>query len=171
MKLLMTIMIAALAMGLLGCGGAGVDGRAPHIYDDAKQMVREAKAGIEQMDIEEFKVKMDSEDVFFLIDVRESDEYFEDTIPGAVNIPRGVLEFSIADAKFWDSEGFFAPEKTDEIIIFGYKVERGPLAAETLVKMGYTNVKDLYGGWVVWDQGPEALDVEEEVVEEGGCGG
>jgi rhodanese-related sulfurtransferase len=45
------------------------------------------------------------------------------------------------------------------------------LAAETLVKLGYTNVRHLYGGWVVWEGGPEALDVEEEVVEEGGCGG
>jgi len=42
---------------------------------------------------------------------------------------------------------------------------------ETLVKLGYSNVKHLYGGWVVWEEGPEALEVEEEVVEESGCGG
>lgn len=171
MKTLVAVILAALAAGLVGCGGAGVEGRAPKLYDDAQQMVREAKSGIAQIDVEEFKVKMESDDVFILIDVREPGEYDEDNIPGSVNIPRGILEFTIADEKFWDGEGLFAPEKDEEIIIYGHKVERGPLAAETLVKLGYTNVKDLYGGWIVWDQGSEALEVEEEVVEESGCGG
>jgi rhodanese-related sulfurtransferase len=171
MKILITVILAALAAGLVGCGGAGIEGRAPKLYDDAKQMVQEAKSGVAQIDIEEFKIKMESDDVFILIDVREPHEYDEDNIPGSVNIPRGTLEFTIGDGKFWDGQGLFAPEKDEEIIVYGHKVERGPLAAETLVKLGYTNVKDLYGGWIVWDQGPEALDVEEVVVEESGCGG
>lgn len=156
--------------GFVGCGGAGIDGRAPKLYDNAEQMVREARAGIDQIDIERFRAKMDSDDIFIVIDIREPSEFDEGNIPGSVNIPRGVLEFWIADEKFWDEEGLFAPEKNEEIIIYGYKTRRGPLAAETLVRLGYTNISDLYGGWIVWDKGPEALEVEEEVVEESGCG-
>ncbi|MBN2185256.1 MAG: rhodanese-like domain-containing protein [Candidatus Krumholzibacteriota bacterium] len=171
MKIINTIFLTVLIASIAGCGGAGIDGRAPKLYADAKQMVREAQAGVDQINIDEFKAKMESDDVFFIIDVREPYEYDEDNIPGSVNIPRGLLEFQIADKKFWDAEGLFAPEKGEEIIVYGYKIERGPLAAESLVKLGFTNVKDLYGGWVVWEKGPEALEVEEEVVEEGGCGG
>jgi len=170
MKLFTLFTIAALAIVFSGCGGAGIEGRGPKTYENAGQIVTEAKAGVDRIEIDAFKVKMDSDDMFVVIDVREPDDYYEDSIPGAINIPRGILEFKIADEKYWDSEGLFAPGKDEEIIVYGHKVDRGVLAAETLVKLGYKNVKHLYGGWIVWTEGPEALDVE-EVVEEGGCGG
>ncbi len=155
---------------LVGCGGAGIDGTAPHVYEDAKEMVREAKAGITEISIEDFRTKMDGDDPFILIDVREPGEYDESNIPGSISIPRGVLEFKIANEKFWDDEGMYVPEKDEEIIVYCKKGELGALAAETLVILGYTNVKSLAGGWVVWEYGPEALEEEEEEVEEAGCG-
>lgn len=171
MKTLSTVLILALPVVLAGCGGSGIDGRGPKVYENAKQMVAEATAGIDRMDIEQFKVKMDSDDIFTIIDVREPNEFDEDNIPGSINIPRGLIEFKIADEKYWDAEGLFVPEKNEEIIVYGHKIERGALAAETLVKLGYSNIKHLHGGWVVWEKGPEALEAEEEVVEESGCGG
>ncbi len=166
-----TVLLLALSMFMLiGCGGSGIDGRSPHVYDSAKEMVSEAKAGVDKIDIDAFKLKLDSDEMFIIIDIREFEEYDAGNIPGAVFISRGLLEFKIGDEAFWDDEGMFAPERDEEIIVYGDKIDRGAMAAETLNKLGYTNVKYLYGGWVVWEHGPEALDVVEEVKVEEGCG-
>ena len=170
MRILLLISLLALFAALAGCGGSGIEGRGPAACADAKEMVAKAKAGVDQIDIEEFNVLMDSDEYFTIIDVREADEFDEGSIPGAINIPRGILESKIADSRYWDSEGLFVPEKDEVLILYGHKIDRGVLAAETLVKLGYSNVRHLYGGWVVWTEGPEAVEVE-EVVEEGGCGG
>ena len=170
MRILLLISLLALFAALAGCGGSGIEGRGPAACADAKEMVAKAKAGVDQIDIEEFNVLMDSDEYFTIIDVREADEFDEGSIPGAINIPRGILESKIADSRYWDSEGLFVPEKDEVLILYGHKIDRGVLASETLVKLGYSNVRHLYGGWVVWTEGPEAVEVE-EVVEEGGCGG
>ena len=170
MRIFALISLLALAVALAGCGGAGTEGRGPASCSDAKQLVTNARAGVDEILIDEFNDLLDSDEYFTIIDVRESDEYDEGCIPGAINIPRGLLEFKIADEKYWDSEGLFVPEKDEAIIVYGHKVDRGVLAAESLAKLGYKNVRHLYGGWVVWTEGPEAVEVE-EVVEEGGCGG
>ena len=168
MKIKTIMILLALAL-LINCGGAGIDGRAPKVYPDAKAIVAEAKKGVEKIEIEEFKQKIDDEEMFLLIDVREPAEFEEDNIPYSINIPRGVLEFKISDDKFWDSEGLFSPDKGEEIIVYCKKWSRAPLATETLIKLGYTNVRYLYGGMTVWLKGPDALEVE-EVAEVSGCG-
>lgn len=161
--------LAALAL-LVGCGGAGIDGTAPRVYGNAKEMVAEAKVGISEISVDGLKVKMENEEEFFLIDVREPDEYYEGSIGGAFLLPRGLLEFQIGDEGFWDSEGMYAPGKDEEIVIYSAKGRRGALATEALVKLGYSNVRNLVGGWIVWEYGPEALEEEEEKPEESGCG-
>ncbi len=169
MKIKLIMMLVVLAL-LMNCGGAGIDGRAPKVYENAKAMVAEAKKGVEKMTIDEFNVKMESEDIFVVIDVREPGKYDEDNIPYSINIPRGLLEFKIADEKYWDAEGMFPPEKSDEIIVYCKKFSRGPLAVESLIKLGYTNVKYLYGGMTVYLHGADSLEEEDEPVEESGCG-
>lgn len=170
MRVLSLILLPALAVAFAGCGGSGIEGRGPAACADAKELVAKAKAGVDQIEIDEFQALMDSDEYFTIIDVREADEFDEGSIPGAINIPRGILESKIADSRYWDSEGLFVPEKDEAMIVYGHKIDRGVLAAETLVKLGYSNVRHLYGGWVVWTEGPEAVEVE-EVIEEGGCGG
>lgn len=170
MRLLSLISLLALLVALAGCGGSGIEGRGPAACADAKELVAKARAGVDQIDIDEFNALLDSDEYFTIIDVREADEFDEGSIPGASNIPRGLLESKIGDSRYWDGEGLFVPEKDEMIIVYGHKVDRGVLAAETLVKLGYSNVRHLYGGWVVWTEGPEAVEVE-EVIEEGGCGG
>ncbi len=170
MKVLSLISLLALLAALAGCGGSGIEGRGPAACVASKQMVAKARAGVDQIDIDQFNALLESDEYFTIIDVREADEFDEGSIPGAINIPRGILESKIANAKYWDSEGLFVPEKDEAMILYGHKIERGVLAAESLVKLGYGNVRHLYGGWVVWTEGPDAVEVE-EVVEEGGCGG
>jgi rhodanese-related sulfurtransferase len=170
MRVLSLISLLALLAAVAGCGGSGIEGRGPAACADSKEMVARARAGVDEILIDEFNTLLDSDEYFTIIDVREADEYDEGSIPGSINIPRGILEAKIADSRYWDSEGLFAPEKDEMLIVYGHKIDRGVLAAETLARLGYINVRHLYGGWVVWTEGPDAVEVE-EVVEEGGCGG
>jgi rhodanese-related sulfurtransferase len=169
-KLSMGLAIAAL-IGFIHCGGAGIDGTAPRVYENAKKMVAEARAGITEISVEALKISIENEEEFILIDVREADEFDEGSIPGAFNLPRGLLEFKIASESFWDGQGMYVPEKNEEMILYCKKGGRGALATEALVKLGYKKVRNVAGGWVVWEYGPEALEEEEEKPEEGGCGG
>jgi rhodanese-related sulfurtransferase len=166
----MRFVAASLLVLLVGCGGAGIDGAAPRVYGGADEMVTEARLGIPEISADDLRGKIDNEDMFFLIDVRGWDEADSGAIDGSFLLPRGVLEFRIADEDYWDSEGMFVPEKGEELILYSNRGKRSALAAEALIKLGYGNVKSLAGGWVVWAYGPDALEIEEAKPEEGGCG-
>ncbi len=169
-KPIIALLVATVA-AFAGCGGAGIDGTPPRVYEDGNAMVAEALKGISETSADELRAKIENEEMFVLIDVREPDDYWEECIDGAINIPRGLLEFKIRDKRFWDDEGMYVPEKDEEIIVYSGKGKRGVLATQALVMLGYENVKNLCGGWVVWKFGPDALDAVEEAPEEGGCGG
>ncbi len=170
MRMPMIALFVALTAGLVGCGGAGIGGSPPHVYSDGNAMVAEALKGISEISADDLRAKLEKEEMFLLIDLRDSEEYWEECIDGAFNIPRGVLEFRIGDKRFWDDEGMYVPEKDEEIIVYCENGKAGALAAQTLMMLGYGNVQSLYGGWVVWKFGPEALDAVEAEPETGGCG-
>jgi rhodanese-related sulfurtransferase len=76
-----------------------------------------------------------------IVDVREKDEWDEEHIPGAVRISRGMLELDIED-KF--------PDRATTIICHCGGGGRSALAAESLQKMGYKNVRSMTGGFKAW---------------------
>jgi hypothetical protein len=80
------------------------------VYDSPEQMVAAAKEIITEIPVEDFKNIYTSDDIF-IIDVRTAAEHNEAAIPGAVNIPRGVLEFRIGQEETWESAGKNPPEK------------------------------------------------------------
>lgn len=170
MKSIQIIGLLFILLIFIGCGGAGIKGNAPKTYDDVKSMTADIKAGVERMPIDEFKSLFESDDMFILIDIRELSEYEEGNIPGAMHIPRGLLEFKIGNEQFWDSEGMFVPEKDEKIIVYGEMIDRAAYAAETLNELGYKNTKYIHGGWTAWVHGPEAIVEEEVVVKAVGCG-
>ncbi len=88
-----------------------------------------------------------------VIDVRESDEFREGHIPGAIHIPRGFLELRIESK---------VPDKGSAIVLHCAGGVRSLLAAETLQKLGYTDVKSMAGGYAKWIE--EALPFEKPVV-------
>ena len=94
---------------------------------------------------------MESEEVFSVIDVRQSNEYFYGFIPGAVNIPRGSIEFNIGEEAFWETEGLYLPKKDETLIVYCKKGQRSALAAQTLMQMGYKKVLVLEGGYKNWE--------------------
>lgn len=144
----------------------------------AEDIVVQAMEGLEIITSQELKVMMDSLDVFYLVDVREMNEYAYGFIPGAINIPGGVLIFKMDNEEFWDQEMIYAPEKTDKIIVYCKKGKRSVIAANYLERLGYENVKFLDGGWKAWEMAypleyDENLDIlgggHDDHADEGGC--
>jgi rhodanese-related sulfurtransferase len=142
MKSIFGIAILLLTM-LSACNRVG-----PQNLDE---MIVEAKKHVDAITAEQLKEKLDNGDMILLIDVREPSEFNAGYIPGSVNIPRGVIEFKIGNEAFWDAAFLYLPEKDEEIIAYCKKGKRGLLAAETLKKLGYTNVTYLDGGWKKWE--------------------
>ena len=108
----------------------------------AKQLVEDAKKDICEVSVSEAKDLFDKGGNLFL-DCRTSKEYKMGHVPGAVNIPRGLLEFKI------DKQ---IPDRETAIIMYCKTGGRGCLATCTLCKMGYKNVKNMDGGWQAWEK-------------------
>ena len=87
-----------------------------------------------------------------LIDIREAAEFQRGFIPGAVLLPRGLLEFEIHSlvARYSGDQGSAAEDTP--IVLYCGTGGRSALAAETLNRMGYTDVTSLDGGIVAWAQ-------------------
>lgn len=84
-----------------------------------------------------------------VIDIREPDELKQTgTIAGAVNAPRGMLEF-YADPSLPYHKPEFDKEK--RIILYCASSGRSALAVKTLKEMGYTNVAHIDGGIKAWE--------------------
>lgn len=116
------------------------------MHPSAMQRVRDAKKRIENLSVDE--VAQELERGALLVDLRESEERRErGTIPGAVHMPRGMMEF-YADATL----PYHRPELTPErrIILHCASGGRSALAADLLRDMGYTNVAHLDGGMNAW---------------------
>jgi len=120
-------------------------------YNTVDDMVVEAQAQTKAISVEQLNEKIDNGDMILLIDTREPNEFNAGYIPGAVNIPRGVLEFKIDDEGFWDEAMLYMPEKNEEIVVYCKKGKRSILAAKALQDLGYTNVYFLTDGWKKWE--------------------
>ena len=99
-----------------------------------------SSASYDQISGAEAKALMDSESGYIIIDARTQSEYDEGHIPGAVLIP----EYEIADRA--EKE---LPDKDQLILVYCRSGRRSKIAAEELVKLGYTNVKE-FGGIIDW---------------------
>ena len=112
----------ALPFGCVGCSDGG-------------------SATYEQISGAEAKALMDSESGYIIIDARTQEEYDQGHIPGAIMIP----EYEIVDRA--EKE---LPDKEQLILVYCRSGRRSKIAAEELVKLGYTNVKE-FGGIIDWE--------------------
>ena len=94
----------------------------------------------EQITPAEAKAIMDEENGYVILDVRTQEEFDEAHIDGAILIP----DYEIADK----AEGVLK-DKDQLILVYCRSGRRSKLAAEGLVKLGYTNVKE-FGGIIDW---------------------
>ena len=101
-----------------------------------KEMVLEVRKTIKTVDMDGFRKVVDNPQGALIVDVREPKPYAVGHVPGAINVPRGVIEF-----KIWKHVGF--PDKTDlnkKIYIYCKTGGRCTLATRSLQDLGFTNV-------------------------------
>jgi rhodanese-related sulfurtransferase len=80
------------------------------------------------------------------LDVREPGEYAQGCLPGAVNIPRGVLEFQIGN------HPAFQNRQDAAVLVYCLSGGRSALAVEALHKLGYEQAVSLAGGYKGWQE-------------------
>ena len=142
MKKLLGIISILFCILLSGCGDAtsigiigGADGPTAILVSEKGE-----KAMYEQITAEEAKKIMDSGEEHIILDTREHDEFDEGHIPGAILIPYTEIENKAKE---------MLPDKDAQILVYCRSGRRSKIAAESLAKLGYTNVKE-FGGIIDW---------------------
>jgi len=98
------------------------------------QKVQAAQKQIKTIGMEEYRKVVESPGTALIVDVREPQEYAAGHVPGAINIPRGVLEFQI-----WKQVGFPTSTELDRPVILQCQSgNRASLAAQSLEELGFT---------------------------------
>lgn len=148
----------------------------PTTFVDSKSFMAWVKTQIHEISVEALHDSMAHKTVR-IIDVRPEADHGVAYIPGSVAIARGSLEFNIDNKAFWKKQNMSIPAKDEMIVVYCKKGNRSALSAETLMRLGYTNVYSLKGGFSLWklhfhdlfesDLPPGVKPPEE--AEEGGC--
>ena len=89
--------------------------------------------------VTELKQKIDAKEDFFLLDVREPNEFQIGQIPGSTLIPLGEVPQRVSEIP-----------RDKEIIVHCKMGGRSAKAAAFLRQQGFTNVKNLKGGILDW---------------------
>lgn len=92
----------------------------------------------------ELRQRQQAGEFLHLIDVREPWEYEEGRITGAENIPLGALPTKLDDLDAW---------KNQEIIVHCKSGARSAQAQAFLTQQGFTNVRNMLGGYLAYSAG------------------
>ena len=106
------------------------------------KIAADAKSRIRECTVADVAAKQKAGEAFTFVDVREESEYAAGHAAGAVHISKGVMERDI--------EKKIPDPKTPIVLMCGGGF-RSALAADTLQKMGYTDVLSMDGGWAGWN--------------------
>ena len=106
-------------------------------------IVKDAKTRVRETTPEEVRRRQEAGERFRFVDVREDSEWERGHAMGAIHLGKGVIERDVERA---------VPDHTEELILYCGGGYRSALAADTLAKMGYTNVVSMDGGWKRWKE-------------------
>jgi rhodanese-related sulfurtransferase len=115
------------------------------IVNDAKTRIREAT-------VDEVKHDRESNVDHVLVDTREESEWNAAHAAGAIHLGKGVIERDIEST---------IPDTGKKIVLYCGGGYRSALAADTLQKMGYTNVFSLAGGWRAWNAAGMPIETDD----------
>jgi rhodanese-related sulfurtransferase len=107
------------------------------------KLATEAQSRVQRCSVADVKNWISEEADMKLIDVREESEFAAGHLPNAIAMGRGVIERDIENR---------IPDPATKIVLYCGGGYRSALAAESLQKMGYTNVISMDGGWSGWKE-------------------
>ncbi len=105
------------------------------------KLVAEAKKRINEISPQILKSKIDNNEKLIIIDVRETDEWKTGKIPNAIHLSKGIIERDIEK---------IITDNQSNIVVYCSGGYRCALVADSLQKMGYTNVSSLDTGLQGW---------------------
>lgn len=111
-------------------------------------LIKEAKTQVREVDPEAIADQLAH---YLVLDVREPNDVLLGYLPGAVNVPRGTLEFRVSD-----DPRFSDPQRA--ILVYSGDGKRSALAALTLSQLGFSNVQSLAGGIKRWSEENRPID-------------
>ncbi|XQY91487.1 rhodanese-like domain-containing protein [Metabacillus sp. HB246100] len=94
---------------------------------------------MKEMTAKEVENQLNEGKVFDIIDVRETDEVAEGNIPGAINIPLGLVEFRMHEL-----------DKSKEYLMVCRSGGRSGRASQFLESQGFTII-NMTGGMLAWE--------------------
>ncbi|MEX2670886.1 MAG: rhodanese-like domain-containing protein [Phycisphaeraceae bacterium] len=115
------------------------------------KLVEQARTRIQEVDVATVKRKLDREEPFYLVDVRESGEWDAGRLPQAVHLSKGLIEHDIERR---------IPDVDADIVCYCGGGYRSALVAENLNRMGYRHVSSMAGGYHAWRQAGLPVDRE-----------
>jgi len=98
---------------------------------------------------EELASRIEAEAAPVILDVRSPEEFAEEHIPGAINIPYTELE---------DRYEELGIEASDEIVVYCRTGRRAGIAEAELAELGFTNLRDLEGHIEAWKKAERPLE-------------
>lgn len=106
-------------------------------------LVNAARERVPTFSIDDFVGRLRAGERFVLLDNREDLEWARGHLPGAYHMSKGVIERDIETA---------IPDRATPIVCYCGGGYRSVLVCENLMRMGYTNVVSLDGGWRGWTE-------------------
>jgi len=107
------------------------------------KVVEQARQQVKELSIEQVREKIQRGDNFRLLDVREGEEYARGHLPRAESLCKGIIERDIEK---------LVPDPATPVVLYCGGGFRSALAAESLQRMGYSNVSSMWGGWSAWKE-------------------
>jgi rhodanese-related sulfurtransferase len=126
-------------------------------------LVGEAQASTRCVDPQRLLAWMKTHEPLLLVDVREPDEFCAGHIPGALSIPRGLLE-PAADREYAARDPELADARWRRVVLYCDcpTGARAAFAAEVLQRMGFQHVFYLAGGIGMWQAEGLPMELRED---------
>lgn len=109
--------------------------------EDFVALCNDAKKRVDEINTDQVSSMINNDEHFYLIDVREQNEFDQGHIPEALGISKGWIEAKVHTV---------VNNKKDTIVLYCGSGNRSILAADNLKKMGYTNIFSMAGGIKKW---------------------
>ena len=105
------------------------------------KLVDKIRPQIKELTVADLNKKINNQHSFYLIDIRERDEFQQGSIVHAILLSKGIIERDVEK---------YIPDFEAEIVVYCSGGFRSCLAADNLKKMGYRQVVSLQGGLRAW---------------------
>ena len=150
------IRLSAWCLVLMGAAGLTIlpSAFAQTLPPPVAQKVQAAQKQVKTIGIEDYRKVVESPGGTLIVDVREPQEYAAGHVPGAINIPRGVIEF-----KIWNHVGYPANTQMDQPIVLQCQSgNRASLAAQALTELGFTHTSAVVMSLDEWQKAGHPLE-------------